>query len=128
VNIKTCLSIFGLAFLLNLVWEFLHSDLYVSYKGAEITDFILFRASVVDSFIILVIVFLAQRWTKKTGSFVLVAGLVAAITIELWAMQTSRWVYKDIMPIVPFLGIGLTPVVQLALSGWVTQKLALGKS
>ena len=46
-------------------------------------------------------------------------GIVVAVLIELWALQTGRWAYTGAMPLVPFLGAGLTPTIQLGFLGYV---------
>lgn len=53
---KKIFLVFILSFVLNLIWENLHSFLYVEYMGNKITEFILLRASVVDAIIITILV------------------------------------------------------------------------
>ncbi len=44
----------------------------------------------------------------------LIAGLVIAISIELMAVYIlRRWEYTTQMPLVPGLGVGLTPIAQM---------------
>ena len=44
----------------------------------------------------------------------LVTGLVIAVSIELVAVYVmGRWEYTKQMPLVPGLGVGLTPVAQM---------------
>lgn len=120
---KKLLFVFLVAFVLNLAWEFAHSVLYMSYQGGGITNFILFRAAVWDAGIIQVLVFSAYASKTNKTAFVVIGGLVVSIAIELWALQIGRWTYDISMPMVPFLNIGLTPTIQLALTGWLAQKL-----
>src|SRR3989344_1469932 len=94
---KKLLIIFVLVFILNFIWEHLHSALYVHYKGAEITDLILFRAAIFD------------------------AGFIFAVGVELYALQTSRWAYNSAMPIIPLLGFGLSPAVQLGVTSFIAK-------
>ena len=115
-------SAFVVAFVLNVGWEFAHSPLYTSYQGQAITAFVLFRAALVDALIILALMALAQTVAKYRALFMVIGGLVFAVGIELWAMQTGRWAYDALMPIIPWLNIGLTPLIQLAITGYIAQK------
>lgn len=115
------LIIFLVAFILNAVWEHFHSILYVHYKGEVITSLILLRAALFDAtFITLVsIPFLKkQRWV-----FVVLA-ILFAIGLEIFALKTGRWEYKDVMPIIPIIKTGLTPTIQLGLLGYISIKTA----
>ena len=111
------------AFALNMIWEFAHSVLYANYQGGEITNFILFRAAVWDATIILVLVISTYALKTNRTVFIVIGGLVVSVAIELWALQTGRWAYDISMPLIPFLNIGLTPTIQLALTGYIAQKL-----
>lgn len=121
--LKKLLLVFLVAFGLNLAWEFAHSVLYESYQGGGITNFILFRAAVWDAGIIIVLVFSAYASKTNKTTFIVIGGLIVSVAIELWALQTGRWAYAISMPMIPFLNIGLTPTIQLALTGWLAQKL-----
>jgi hypothetical protein len=115
--------LFFLAFLLNFLWEELHSVLYVHYQGGEITDVILLHASLADAFFITALLYVVQK-IKKVWLFPILATLLA-IGIEWWALGSNRWVYSEAMPIIPFLQIGLTPTIQLALTGTLTYYVSL---
>jgi hypothetical protein len=93
----------------------------VHYKGEVITSLILLRAALFDAtFITLVsIPFLKkQRWV-----FVVLA-ILFAIGLEIFALKTGRWEYKDVMPIIPIIKTGLTPTIQLGLLGYISIKTA----
>ncbi|MBU6390568.1 hypothetical protein KGQ31_03415, partial [Patescibacteria group bacterium] len=47
------------------------------------------------------------------------AGIVIAFLIELYALHAGRWAYAAAMPIIPFFNVGLTPVLQLGILGYV---------
>ena len=118
---QTLLQIFAWAFVLNLIWEHLHARLYVHYKKGPITEWILLRASFWDAVIIAALAFFAASLPLHLGRLVMpIAGLVIAILMEQWALATGRWEYKKSMPIVPLLGTGLTPTIQLALLGVIS--------
>lgn len=55
-------------------------------------------------------------------------GTALAVAIELHALGTGRWSYSELMPLVPLIGAGALPVVQLALvtaaSTWIGHYLS----
>jgi len=107
--------IFTTAFLLNLVWENLHYVHYVHYKGGEITQFILLRATLFDAVFItlLAILFIKFAYFRDRKWYALPIGIVVAILIELFALQTGRWAYNEFMLVIPLINTGLTPTIQL---------------
>lgn len=115
---KNLLLVFALALALNFIWEYFHSKLYVAYKGVPITMPILLRAALFDAtFITLIYVLISNIWLA-----VFVAAPFA-IVLELFALKTSRWEYKNSMPIIPWLQVGLTPAIQLPLITYVIFKI-----
>ena len=119
--------IFFLSFVLNLLWENAHSLLYASYRGAPITEFILVRASLGDALILtlLSLLFIHLSYFKKIKWLIIPIGILIAILIELYALQTGRWAYNTAMPIIPFLNVGLTPAIQLGVLGYVVYVILL---
>jgi len=119
--------VFFIAFLLNLLWENLHSVLYVSYKGGPITEFVLTRASLFDACVItlLLVPFFYVPYLRKTTWLIFVLGTVIAVVNEWYGLSTGRWLYTTLMPIIPMLHVGLTPAIQLGLLGYTTYKLSL---
>lgn len=116
--------VFVVAFLFNLVWEYIHSGLYLGYQGGVITRTVLLEAALIDALLVLILVFLADRLRHHTSLFVIMGGLFISTVIEIWALQTGRWQYNELMPIIPIINVGLTPFIQLALTGLLTQKLS----
>jgi|SRR3989338_370883 len=114
--------IFILSFFLNLIWENLHSFLYIGYMGGTITEFILLRASVADAIIITILSlpFMFVPSLKGKSWLIIFVGVLIAIVIELYALNTGRWAYNEYMPIIPILSIGLTPTIQLGLLGYLS--------
>ncbi len=121
--LRKLVSVFILAFILNWIWEFFHSRLYLHYQNGPITSFILFRAALVDALIILILVVVAQKFKINKSLFVVLAGLVVAIVVEIWALKTGRWAYNSLMPIIPIIKIGLSPTLQLAMTAFIAQQV-----
>lgn len=124
-NMKKVLLIFIFAFISNAIWENLHSFLYTSYKGGDITQFILLRATLSDAIYIVLIAlpFILYPVLRKWDWLIIIAGFILSIAIEYYALSTGRWAYNSFMPIIPFLQIGLTPTIQLGLLGYLSFKL-----
>ncbi|OHA47336.1 MAG: hypothetical protein A2541_02020 [Candidatus Taylorbacteria bacterium RIFOXYD2_FULL_36_9] len=119
---KKVFLIFLLSFILNVVWENLHSFFYVGYMGGTITEFILLRASVADAVIITImsLPFIFVSNLKGKSWPIIFVGVLIAIFIELYALNTGRWAYNEYMPIIPILDVGLTPTIQLGLLGYLS--------
>ena len=123
MKIKNILFIFIIAFLLNFVWEYFHSALYSFYQHELITMPILLRAAAVDAIMITTFFLLSAAVPVKYHLWlVLAAAAATAIALEVFALQTGRWEYNDLMPIIPILNIGLTPVLQLPFLSYITFK------
>ena len=41
------------------------------------------------------------------------AGAATAVAFEAWAIATDRWTYNERMVVVPIIGVGLWPVLQM---------------
>ncbi|MSU55418.1 MAG: hypothetical protein EXS46_02655 [Candidatus Taylorbacteria bacterium] len=119
---RKLIKIFLVSFALNFIWENLHSILYITNRGGEITQLILARATLVDSIIItvLAIPFIYLKFFKKRNWLIIPICIVISVLIEAYAIDTGRWVYASSMPIIPILDIGLTPTLQLGILGYLT--------
>ncbi len=123
---KKWIFVFLIAFGLNLIWENLHSVLYVHYRGGIITRFILFRAAIIDGIIVLtLLLFLTLLFkTKYQPYLMIIVGIIVAVLLEIWALGQGRWAYQAIMPIIPVIKTGLSPTIQLALTGFLTYAIS----
>lgn len=119
---RTAALLFSIAFALNYVWEHLHSVLYTHYKSGPITDFILLHATFADAVFITLIAlpFFYVDYLRTKPWLIIILGVALSIGIELWALQTGRWAYGALMPLVPGTGTGLTPTIQLGLLGFLS--------
>ena len=115
--IEKLITVLAAAFLLNWAWESLHSFLYVHYQGGAITQLVLLRAALFDAIVITLLYFAFLKWEflQKRIWLTLPIGFIFAIVLEWWALGTSRWTYNELMPIIPIIGTGLTPTIQLGL-------------
>ncbi len=114
------------AFALNILWEYAHVILYMPFSmGQPLTEFALFRSALVDAFIILILVlpFALAPSLKKHTWLIVPIGCMCAVGIEWYAPATGMWAYNSLMPIIPFLSVGLTPAIQLGILGYVSYKV-----
>jgi len=110
--------------ILNLIWEFLHYQLYIDMSGISTFPH-LFLASFTDVFILLVIFSLISlahksiKWINhpsKLDYFVLFAlAISTSATIEIINLNLGRWAYTELMPTI--FRIGISPLFQLAVTG-----------
>lgn len=123
---RKLVRVFLSAFFLNIVWENAHSYLYAHYRSGAITEIILLKAAVFDACIILLATLLFLYVPPFRGRVWLVAAalFIFAVGLEMFALSTGRWAYNDLMPIIPALGVGLTPAIQLAFAWWASARLS----
>lgn len=113
------------AFLLNLTWEFAQVPLFAGMPSAEHWQAILVcgRATLGDV-VITLIAFWAVATSVHTRAWVLrptagqltgfvAVGILITVLMEWLATQfLQRWTYADAMPVIPLLGVGLSPLLQ----------------
>ncbi|MCI0388031.1 MAG: hypothetical protein MOB07_04590 [Acidobacteria bacterium] len=120
----TLATIFVIAVAFNYVWELAQAPLYTGMGDFSRMLWHCFVPSLGDGLLVLLIFALGwvvlQRgdWFMRPGVrgyvLMLIAGLVIAISIELMAVYIlRRWEYTTQMPLVPGLGVGVTPIAQM---------------
>ena len=113
-----------IALIINIIWEFSHYQLYIDLSGIPSTRHLI-QASFFDM-LLLIGIFLFISLKNKTISWInkpkksdyiiiIITGFIIAIFIETINLNFGRWAYKEIMPTI--FGIGLSPFLQLALTG-----------
>lgn len=112
----------GAALVANATWEVAQRPLYAGDTAVARC----LQASLVDAAYIVAAAALAMlvaRGRARVFMIVLICGLaVAAASIEAWALSTDRWRYDDTMPTIA--GLGLSPLIQLPLLGWLAARIA----
>lgn len=114
-----------ISFLLNSIWELAHSPLYQMYQYDFQHVSICILASLADTVMVLMLIFLFGLAFKNvfwvnhlTKGRIIVLALVGAIgaTIgEMWHTSKGDWTYADYMPLIPWLGVGISPVLQFTI-------------
>jgi hypothetical protein len=134
IYIRMILKIVIFGFFLNLLWEVLHSMLYDWNKSPLINDIYVYIpritgfASALDSLWIFTFILWTSivnksfNWLKepqvKDYAVFIVLGIIYAIFFEWMATELNFWSYNEYMPLL--FGIGLTPLIQLALTGVIS--------
>lgn len=119
---------FGLSFLFHLLWENIQAPLFIGFESFSQHFFICLFATATGDMIFTAIIYLAIAavnkdlwWILKKESYerictwviAIVVGIFLAVTFEFWAVKlVERWEYGS-MPTIPFVGIGITPIVQM---------------
>jgi hypothetical protein len=139
------LWVFIFGFLLNIWYELLHSVFYTHFTEPGYTYpelvLMLVESAIADGFIslnLLLVVTVFRRgewdwasprnWRWRDALFVIVVALGMQIVGEVVALSTDEWAYNAAMPLIPGLGVGLTPVLQMPLlilpTFWLAQRVA----
>lgn len=112
------------AFLLNFVWEMLQTPLFASMPHLPHWPMTLVCLwATVGDVGIAMIAFTAGAATDKRLSWFkapskpasaayLAAGILLTAVLELHAIGTARWAYSELMPTLPWIGIGAAPFLQ----------------
>lgn len=126
----------------HLIWEFAHMPLYTLWTEGTSGE-IIFAAvhcAVGDwmiaatSLLLALILFGGPDWPRRRYVLVMVAAIVFALVYTVFSEWLNievreSWAYRDIMPRLPPLGTGLTPVLQwLVLPGigsWWARRIPL---
>lgn len=113
----------AVSFALNLAWEMSQAFLYAPHFSGP-TEYVRIHvvAACADVMIVGVIVVAADvvsgmgRGTRLTRAVAAsLVGLVVSIAIERFALTAGLWSYGVHMPLVPFFGVGIVPVLQMML-------------
>ena len=134
--------IFGFSFLLNFLWEALHAVYFYERHDFSVSNYVpmLIYVSSVDGLLIdglymaTGLVWRKILWIKEfsylQGLLFAAGGILTAGFVEYRSVYIAdRWVYKANMPTI--LGLGLSPLVQLSITGlisvWLAKEVLYGK-
>lgn len=133
--IGLCVRILVTGFLVNLVWENAQAFLYVGYGGFWEHFWVCFVASVIDALVILLVyvllalVYKHMYWPRHNSlvryAVVALIGGALAVSFEIWALEKEEWTYTGLMPVVPGLEVGFSPLIQLMVLPVLTYNLSL---
>lgn len=133
------IKIFFTGLFLNLIYELAHCVLYKTFLEAPMTKriYLILKAIIFDGFAIMIIYFISYLMSKNFANTLssnagamrpfynyfhvvlfLVFSLLFAYLWEVYSIKNKRWEYSNKMPLV--FGVGITPFVQLALTGFLS--------
>ena len=113
------------AFILNFIWEVAQGPLYEGYQYDWKHISICALASVADMLMVLILlfgfgliyknVFWIRRLSTKRALILVLIGSIGAILAETWHTGRSDWTYAEPMPLLPWVEVGIAPVLQFAI-------------
>ncbi|OGG59139.1 hypothetical protein A3C89_01895 [Candidatus Kaiserbacteria bacterium RIFCSPHIGHO2_02_FULL_50_50] len=113
------------SFVVHGAWENAHAPLFAGYVSILQHAPACFLATLGDVmftlFVYLGIALLKRDylWISRLSAadavVLMVLGLAFALGIEWRALLQGRWAYTEAMPIIPYVHIGLTPVLQMVI-------------
>ncbi|MDA2916087.1 hypothetical protein MYX64_04480 [Nitrospinae bacterium AH_259_B05_G02_I21] len=117
-------TLYGIAVAVNFLWEVPQMALYEWWDASwAIGLLICFQAALGDGLLVLALYgvgyafFRRREWILQPSvagySLLVLAGMVIAVALEMQALAWGRWAYNARMPIIPGIGVGLIPVVQM---------------
>jgi hypothetical protein len=134
-----CSILIGTSFVLHFAWEYMHFGLYRGYEEWAGTIPVYWLATVGDvlytlgAFALVSAIKKTYEWihTATLSDYLMLVtlGCLIALFVEYKGIALDRWEYLPDMPIIPILGVGLSPVLQMALllplSVFLTQRVHL---
>lgn len=114
------------SFLLNFAWEMLQAPFFAEMPDMPHWEAVLIclQATVGDVVITLAGFAAAglidrralwfERPSRRALLTYLATGIVITMLVEWHAVATDRWKYADIMPVLPWVGVGVMPILQWA--------------
>jgi len=131
--VETILRVFTISMAINIAWEFLHSPLYETMKQARwfIKIFRIIKASLGDAatitgyYLAFSYIFKDPRFHRQAPALItfVIASLLSSYWWEVYALNKGMWKYAEQMPLI--LKAGVTPSIQIAITGVITYYLAL---
>lgn len=121
MKVKYITALTLVAFLLHIVWENAQAPLYSGYQSFSEHFSICLVGTLGDVVITLSVLaflwLLIKKDMSRPADFLGLAiiGFIIAIAIEQNALLAGKWNYVLAMPIIPWLNVGLAPIVQMTL-------------
>jgi len=126
--IYTLIQIFLTSFLINLLWEVLHSTLYTTCLRLSLKRYVslIVGASLKDAFWISTFFLISIYIFGKTNIlenkfqllFFVIVALIFSFIDEKISLSMKRWKYSRQMSTI--FGVGITPLLELVITGILT--------
>jgi len=115
----------GLSFILNWVWEVAHAPLYegfiydlehISFCGlAAVADLLMVYVLLFGFALIYENILWITKLNGRRILWLMLTGGAGAILVEIRHLAAGNWSYSDNMPLIPWVDVGLSPVLQFTL-------------
>lgn len=121
MKIRYILTLVVVAFLLHFLWENAQAPLYAGYQsfGQHLpTCFIGAIGDVVITLFTLIFIRLLKNDRPQTiADFLALAiiGFIVAVLIEQHILLAGTWNYAPAMPIIPWIMVGMIPIIQMTI-------------
>jgi len=109
----------------SLIWEFAHMPLYTLWQSGTVGQIILYGLHCTGGDILIalsaltgaVVLFGRSNWPTNRSALVLGSMLLFGLGYTIYSewlntVVRESWGYSDLMPVLPPLGTGLTPMLQ----------------
>ncbi len=116
------LIIIIIAFVLNFIWEMFQMPFYKGMQFNIQSVAVCALAAIADALMVILIYFgfalvykkpfWVQQLTVFRISILVLVGGIGAILAELRHTSLASWAYSKTMPLIPFVNVGLIPVLQ----------------
>jgi hypothetical protein len=127
-------TVIVVSFMLNLAWELIQLPLYRNavYNFEHIAFCTL--AAIADVlmtlifYLLLAVILKDVFWIQLTKlhlvAIVVLIGGVGAVLSEIRHLSLGSWAYDDSMPLIPYVNVGISPVLQFMLLPLIIYKLS----
>lgn len=121
IKARYFITIVIIAFLLHIVWENAQAPLYAGYQSFFVHFPVCLIGTVGDvviTILTLMLVLLLKKQIPQTAPDFLalaIIGFITAIAIEQHALLVGKWNYSQTMPLIPWLNVGLAPILQMTI-------------
>lgn len=122
---RTCTVLILVSFVVHFVWEYLHFGLYTDYDHWIGSVPVYWLATVGDvlytlgAFALVSAIKKSYEWvpraTRADYLMLVALGCLIALFVEYKGLALDRWEYLPEMPLIPILGVGLSPILQMAI-------------
>jgi len=140
--LRTVSVLIIVSFIVHFVWEYLHFGLYTGYEQWSGSTPVYWLATIGDvlytlgAFALVSAIKKSYEWIMNatlTDYLMLVTlGCFIALFVEYKGLALDRWQYRPDMPIIPILGVGVSPILQMSLllpltilvTQWMTRRFS----
>ena len=129
----------GVSLPVNLVWEMLQLPLFTLWKTGTLGQqaFAVFHCTIGDVMIaglslLIALSLVAQpSWPSSSAAHVYVLSLAIGLGYTIYSeylntIVRGNWTYSEWMPVLPFIGTGLAPLMQWLIVPTLAHGIALG--